>query len=491
VGTFISGNAQTQDIVWGEPDEHDSPRMPFEIIGRFDSSYFIYKSVRNNNYICVYNENMEVIYSHELEFLPSSMLDLDIIRNKKSFTLIWQEQQGGIVSCYGAVLSKDFGIIVAPQLLDTTRVGQFADKKIYLTACSEDKSKWLVYKRYVQKGTIRVMAKVYDQQFSLLDSARFSFDFKSRKDFLSTSVVDNEGNVYFTAQHRESNNAAYTELSLFVCSRKTGVNQTNIDLHNKRLLQTSLAVDNNNKRCIITADYSDNGKYRSDGIFVCYINAFTHEIHKQHFVVFSDSVKKVLKPSGGNAYEEEDFHPDFILVKKNGAVVIVREDAYEETINNMWNNGGMMAPGGFTTPGDYYYNPYYSNSFYNRNFNRPQTRYFNNNVNVIQIDSSLQNQWLRVVSKNQYSEEDENSSSFFLMMQSRELHLVYIPNQNQRNIIAHVGLGGDGTVKRYPTFRGNGSSLEALPRFGRQTSSGSFIMPYITGSKLGFAKVSF
>ena len=151
---------RSQQIIWGEADEHDSPNMPYEIIGRFDSSYLIYKSFKNSNYICIYNEDMQVIESHELDFLPSKMLDIDIIKNKQQFTIIWQQQKNGIVSCYGTVMNANMQQVIPVQLLDTTKIGQFADNKIYLTGYSEDKSKLLVYKRYVQRGDIRVMAKV-------------------------------------------------------------------------------------------------------------------------------------------------------------------------------------------------------------------------------------------------------------------------------------------------------------------------------------------
>ncbi len=489
---FFSKLSIAQEIVWGEADEHDNPNISYEIIGRFDSTYLIYKSIRNSNYICVYNEDMQVIETHELEFLPSRMLDIDIIKNKQKITFIWQQEKNGVVSCFGTILNANMQQLVPVKLLDTTKVGQFAENKIYLTGKSEDKSKLLIYKRYVQKGDIRVMAKVYDNSLNMLDSSRFTFEFKSKKDFLSQSVIDNEGNVFFTIQHRSGNNQTYTKLGLFICRKDTIVKRIEIPLQDNRLLQSSLVVDNNHKRCIITADYSRNAKYRSDGVYVCYVDAVHHEVLQQNYVAFSDSVKTLLKPSGGNSYDEADYHPDFVLVKKNGALVIIKEDEYEEMINmiNPWNNNMMLGNSGVFTPVDYYYSPYQS-SFYNRNVGRARTRYYNNNIHVIQIDSSFQNQWLRVVSKNQYAEDDESFNSYFMLMQARELHFVYLANMGMKHVLSHLGVGGDGSIQRYPTLRGNGSAVEMLPRYAKQTSWNTCIMPFIQSGKLAFSKVTF
>jgi hypothetical protein len=150
----------------------------------------------------------------------------------------------------------------------------------------------------------------------------------------------------------------------------------------------------------------------------------------------------------------------------------------------------MMNNPGVFSPADYYYSPYQS-SFYNRNYGRSRTRYYNNNINIIQIDSSLQNQWLRVITKNQYAEDEDSYISYFMLKQSKELHLVYLGNIAMKHVLTHVGVGGDGAVHRYPTFRGNGSAVEMLPRYAKQTKWDTCIMPYIESNKLAFAKVVF
>ena len=95
------------------------------------------------------------------------------------------------------------------------------------------------------------------------------------------------------------------------------------------------------------------------------------------------------------------------------------------------------------------------------------------------------------IQKNQNAEDEDSYNSYFMLMQSKELHLVYLGNLSMKHVMSHVGIGGDGKVQRYPTFRGNGSAVEMLPRYAKQTKWDTCIMPYIESDKLSFAKVVF
>ena len=58
---LASSPLEAQRIVYSEPDKEDSRRMNFEIIGKVDGNFLIYKNNRSKNYIAVYNNEMEQI----------------------------------------------------------------------------------------------------------------------------------------------------------------------------------------------------------------------------------------------------------------------------------------------------------------------------------------------------------------------------------------------------------------------------------------------
>ena len=64
---FNSVNAQR--ILISEPDRDDSRRMDFEIIGKMGNHYLIYKSIRNESFICLYDNEMKMIKKVKHEYL--------------------------------------------------------------------------------------------------------------------------------------------------------------------------------------------------------------------------------------------------------------------------------------------------------------------------------------------------------------------------------------------------------------------------------------
>ena len=484
----------SQNITFSELDDHDNPKMAYEIIGRFDHHYLVYKSEKRKHFICIYDESMKWVESKALDIIPDKIIDLDIVKSKDRFHIVWEEQHGCVISCYAATFNPDAALMYQPVLLDTTEISWTSEKKIYTTVYSDDKSKLLIYKRYVKKGDMVWSAKTYNNEFQQMDSIRYVAPFNKRKNYMTDAVVDNAGNIYWVIQNRNSNYQPYEELSSYIHrSGVQGFESFKLALNGKRLLQASLKVDNYHARCLVTSGFSEGTKYREDGVFLGMTDSVSANISQSDFLRYSDSIKTVLKRAGsGSSYDEADMKPLSLIVKKNGSLVLIEEDAYDETISalNPFNNGSIMGNNGMYSPYDYYYSPYQS-SFYNRNFGRNNKRYNCNNINVIQIDSSLQNHWLRVISKSQYAEDDESFLSFMMMIQSKEIHFVYIGNQNQRHILTHVGIASNGDVNRYPTLRGSGNEYDFLPRYGKQTGANTFVVPYIYNNRLGFAKVEF
>ena len=73
---FNSVNAQR--ILISEPDREDSRKMDFEIIGKMGNNYLIYKNIRNESFICLYDNDMKMIDKVKHEYLPDDkMINVD------------------------------------------------------------------------------------------------------------------------------------------------------------------------------------------------------------------------------------------------------------------------------------------------------------------------------------------------------------------------------------------------------------------------------
>ncbi len=132
-------NLQAQNIVYSEPDRNDTRGLNFEIIGKMNNHYLVFKNVRNVNHITVYDNDMKVVDNEKMSFLPDKIINSDILAYKNFFYLFYQYQHRNVVYYMAARLDGDAKIIGEPQTLDTTQINFLANNKVYSYVVSENK----------------------------------------------------------------------------------------------------------------------------------------------------------------------------------------------------------------------------------------------------------------------------------------------------------------------------------------------------------------
>lgn len=135
-----------QQITYSEAEANDLRSLNFEIIGKIDQHFLIYKNIRNDNYISVLDAKMNQVNKTYLSFMPDKTLNVDFVVYPDFAWLIYQYQRKNIVHCMAVKINGDGKLMTDPFELDTTSISFFANNKIYSTIKSEDKSKILVYK---------------------------------------------------------------------------------------------------------------------------------------------------------------------------------------------------------------------------------------------------------------------------------------------------------------------------------------------------------
>ena len=145
--TALFNSVNAQRILISEPDREDSRRMNFEIIGKMGNNYLIYKNIRSDNYICVYNTEMKLIQKEKHEYLPDErMINVDFFPYPDFIYMIYQYQKRNIVHCAAVKLDAMGKKISDPVELDTALIGGSTNNKIYTTLSSEDKQKIIIFK---------------------------------------------------------------------------------------------------------------------------------------------------------------------------------------------------------------------------------------------------------------------------------------------------------------------------------------------------------
>src|SRR6185503_4131698 len=94
-------SASSQRIIYSEPEKDDTRRLNFEIIGKINGNFLIYKNIRNKNSIAILDNEMKLVKSVEQDYLP----DNDRVINVAFFTypdfayMIYQYRKRNIIYC--------------------------------------------------------------------------------------------------------------------------------------------------------------------------------------------------------------------------------------------------------------------------------------------------------------------------------------------------------------------------------------------------------
>src|SRR5215213_9362316 len=100
VSFFVIASSFGQKIVYSEPEREDSRRMDFEIIGKVSGNFLVYKKIRSQAYVAVYNSNMQQIEKSQQEYLPDDrLINVDFFPYNDFAYVIYQYQKRNVVYC--------------------------------------------------------------------------------------------------------------------------------------------------------------------------------------------------------------------------------------------------------------------------------------------------------------------------------------------------------------------------------------------------------
>ncbi|MEJ0083874.1 MAG: hypothetical protein WDM78_23685 [Puia sp.] len=119
---FLPIFIQAQHIVYSDPEQDDSRKTDFEIIGRVSGNVLVFKSNRSENAISIYNPEMKLVQRVVLSFLPDKFTNVDFVQYPDFFYLLCEYQRKNIVHLTAYKMDGMAQGIGQPVELDTTLV---------------------------------------------------------------------------------------------------------------------------------------------------------------------------------------------------------------------------------------------------------------------------------------------------------------------------------------------------------------------------------
>jgi hypothetical protein len=131
-----------------------------------------------------------------------------------------------------------------------------------------------------------------------------------------------------------------------------------------------------------------------------------------------------------------------------------------------------------------YYNPWGWN-------NSQGNRYHYDNVAILSFDNEGNPQWSNFVRKSQFDDGADLYLSYIMVNIGSELRFLYNELDRRNYILTDNSIQPDGKISRLPTLRNLDKGFTWMPRYGKQISSRSVLIPCVYRNYICFAKVDF
>lgn len=494
--SVISGIVSAQKIAYSEPEREDTRRINFEVIGKLNGNFLVYKNIRNKSWVTIFDNDMGLVKKVEQDYMPDDrLINVDFFPYNDFFYAIYQYQRKNIVYCMAAKIDGSGKKMSDVIELDTTRIGFSAGNKIYSVITSEDKSRIMVFKinsRNKQRYTITT--KLLDENLQLQKKSIFVMSMEDRNEYLDEFAVDNQGDFLFTKFYRE-NSDIISRASLVVKPAETDSFFTKeLSFEKKYLDELHIKVDNVNKRYFLTSFYYKERRGNIDGFYFYIWDKASEKPVMENTVSFGDELRKEAKGDANTKMAFNDYFIRNIIIKKDGGFIIGSEAFYTTSRYNNWNRWDYLYGSPFLSPVDYYYySPYYNSMWYRSRFynNAQNVRYHADNIVILSFDKDGKLQWNSVISKGQYDDDTDDLISYQLMNTGGQLHFLFNVEERRINLLNDYTLTADGSVNRNPTLKNLDKGYEFMAKYGKQVSVHQMIVPCVYRNNICFAKIEF
>ncbi|MBK7884268.1 MAG: hypothetical protein IPJ81_11085 [Chitinophagaceae bacterium] len=487
-------SSYSQKVTYSETSKSDGRNMNFEIIGKMGGNFLIYKKIKSNHTINIYDNNMQVMEKVKLDFVPDRTFNIDFIIYPDFFYMIYQYQKKGILYCMGAKMNAAGVKVNDPVMMDTTAISTFADNKIYSTVFSEDKQKIMVFKIRKKNELLNITTILFDKELKLVNKTLQSSPFDDRRDEYGDFLLDNEGNFLFTKGIKPNNRDDVNSLQLVTKAPLADTfNYYDLNLNDKYIDEIHVKVDNLSKKYIITSLYYKKKRGNIEGL---YTNIWdkTSAISTSDFVNFSDSLRAEARGNQQSRNAFDDYFIRQIVAQKDGGFLLIAESyATQNRGGSTFNRYNYFNRYPYFSSMDYYrYSP--SGLWFYRPWNSfdnsQNIRYFYNNIMVLSINKNAGLNWSAVIQKDQIDDDNDNYLSFFSMNAGTEIHFLF-NNNNKNQIVADQSINPSGQITRNATLKSMEKGYQFMPKFSKQVSAKQIIMPCTYRGLVCFAKVDF
>ena len=489
---LVAFSAKSQKIIYSEAERDDTRRMDFEIIGKINGNFLVYKNTRGKNWITLFNNDMVQIDKVDQDYLPDNdkVLNIDFFPYNDFFYMIYQFRKRNIIHCVAAKIDGKGNKIGDLIELDTTQVRFGEDNKIYSVLSSEDKSKIIVFKiNSRDKKMYIITTMLLSDKLELQKKSRLSMPMKDRDDYLGEFQLDNEGDLIFSKFDRINNENIGNASFIIKYAQADSFMVNELNLEKTYLDEILIKPDNYNKRYFITSFFYDKRRGDVSGYYFYIWDKQTREPVIEDTILFSEELRREARGSAGVRSAFNNYFIRNIITRRDGGFILSSEAYYTSSRYNSWNRYNYLYGSPYLRSYDYYYyTPYYNSYYWNRWNDNQSVRYQAENITIMAFNNRGKKEWSAVISKDQFDDQGDNLLSYQIMNTGSELHFLFNQDEKRALLLNDFTLEPGGEIRRNPTLKNLDRGYEFMPKYAKQVSARQMIIPCLNRNYICFAK---
>ena len=490
---FVTSIVSAQTIWYSSPDEEDSRVSNYEIIGKLNGRFIIYKNSRNQGYFNIYNTDMKVESKKTIPYLPPEIISTSFILYNDGFQMFYQYQKKNVLHLARLKFNTNAEPLEDATEIDTAIVeSSITESKGFKVLVSENKKQimsFLLTKK--DKISYNYKSKLFNKEGILQHSSIGNIKTNGKNDFFSEISIDNEGNLIALWETGTNNNDNISSVTLIKKNASSdSIYYSPVEFNNKYLDDVKLKIDNMNHHYLVTSFYSKQKRGNVDGLFFHFCDAKTLQLISSTVASFSEDTRNDAKGEHGLKDAFNDYYLKNIVFNQTGGFLIISES---ESVSNknrdMYNRWDYMNNSLYSNSFAYSYDPFYS-PYYN---SRSQvSQYLADNIVLFSYDEKGGLNWSNTIRKTQYDDINNHTVSYALVNTGEELHFLYNLHERNSLLLNKTTLSTEGKLLYNSSpMRGLGLGYDFLPRLSKQVGKKQLIIPCLYGNITCFAKIEF
>jgi len=518
-----------QSYVMSGIEKTDKDQIQYEVLGKVDGRYWIYKNNDGISTIAQYNDQMQLVQQNDLVFLPKKLNAIEFITKSNRVYAFYQFQAATTVYAMVAELDEKGQLVGQPTIVDTAeKIRPGSNTKVFNLIESQDRSKLLFFSvNTTNAASIKIKTMALTTPFSLLNEATISINAQNKKSNLSDFALDNKGNL-FCLRNVDQSNAAPVVSLLYMAADGSEVIETPIVNNSLVLDDIRLKINNANGTVLVNSFYASEKKGNIEGMYTFIWDIASKQNSVSNASRFTDALRDAVTDKRNLKLAFNHFYVDQVQPNADGGFTIIAEAAttssnrnafsrwdyfwggpfYNPFMFSYWNRPfgfypwarlgwGMMGPWGlgggwggwgWGMMGPWVWNSWMMNPF--ANFGYPSVTYSAGKVAILNFDAKANIQSVKTIDKQQSDVNVDQFIGYGEINNAEGTNFLYYQKSKGVRQLVHQQLNASGAIVKGNPIMINEKQVEWMPRSLKQVGEKEAILPYQSKGKLGFAKIT-